>query len=103
MPYTPHGEPAAPGSETSYEAALRASTFVAAQGLRVYRWLQSRVDATQKEASTALGIDRASLCARFKALEDAGAIAKTSLRRAGCTAYQVIGPEPVQLGLLDAG
>ena len=103
MPQTAHGVPYAAGSETSYEAALRASEFVCEQGMRVYHWIraQGAYGATQKEAEAALGISRPSLCGRFKALEDARAIRKTSRRRGGCGVYMVIGPMQEQLGLLE--
>ncbi len=103
VPQTVHGVPYAPGSDTSYEAALRASAFVCQQGLRVYRWVRAQGPhgATQKEAETALGITRQSLCARFKALEDVDAVQKTARRRGGCGVYVVTQAPPVQLGLLD--
>lgn len=102
MPHTATGQPYAAGSETSREAALRASAFVSEQGVRVYRWIceQGLRGGTQKEAEAALGIARPSLCARFKGLEDAEAIRKTRQKRAGCVAYVSCGAPPVQLGLL---
>lgn len=100
MPHTKHGEPYAGGSETSYEAALRARQFVSEQGLRVFQWLKRRGTGTQREAERELHIARPSLCARFKALEDVGAIRKTSVKRDGCTAYQVTSVDvPEQLGM----
>ena len=90
MPYTA-GVPFAPGSDTSYEAALRAAPFVAEQGVKVYRWLRTRgaSGGTQKEAAFALSLERPSLCARFKALEQHTAIEKTPGRRGGCAVYRV--------------
>ena len=103
MPYTRHGEPFAAQSDTSYEAALKARKFVAAQGLRVWRWLRYTClvcGGTQKEAAEALCMGRPSLCARFKALEDAGAILKTTYRRSGCAVYIVcVRDQPTQGGL----
>ena len=103
MPHTRSGIPWAKQSDTSYEAALRAAPFVAEQGLRVYHWVRSRGPrgATQKEAEAALGIARASLCARFKALQDASAVRQTSHRRGGCAVYVVMGPIPQQLQLME--
>ena len=94
MAYTRSGEPFAAGSESSYEAALHAKAFVSEQGVTVFRWLRTRGDhgGTQKEAHVALGIERPSLCARFKALEDVGAIRKTDQRRGGCSAYVAVTP-----------
>jgi hypothetical protein len=78
------------GSETSHDAAIHAKDFVGDQGLTVLAWIRRRGDfgATQKEASAALGIGRPSLCARFRALEQAGSISKTTSRRCGCAVYQ---------------
>ena len=102
MPYTRAGLPFAAQSDTSYEAALKARKFVAAQGLRVWRWLREVCvpsGGTQKEAAEALNMGRPSLCARFKALEDAGAIVKTAYRRDGCAVYGAcVGDQPSQGG-----
>ena len=102
MPYTRSGVAFATGSDTSYEAALKAQPFVSQQGMEVYRWLQRRTEhgGTQKEAEQLLCIGRPSICARFKALEDAGAIGKTDERRLGCAVYRVTGRQPEQLRLL---
>lgn len=100
MPRT--GLPFAAGSETSYEAAIRAQQFVSAQGLLVWRWLSARgaLGGTMKEAAAALGIGRPSLCARFRGLEHAGAIRKLAVKRAGCVAYSVTHrAPPQQLGM----
>jgi hypothetical protein len=100
MAHTRDGIAYAGGSETSYEAAIRARKFVSDQGIEVLHWLQGRSDGTQKEAERQLHISRASLCARFKALEDAGAIRKTSTKREGCFAYVATGHQPpTQLGM----
>lgn len=103
MGYTRAGTPFASRSDTSYEAALHAQAFVSEQGVTVFRWLRTTgaSGGTQKEAAAALGIARPSLCARFKALEDAGAIRKTAKRRAGCAAYVAValGPPTPQLWL----
>ena len=103
MPYTRAGIAFAAGSDTSYEAGIRAHQFVQAQGIAVYRWVKSRgaYGSTQKEAEAALHMGRPSLCARFKALEEVQAIRKTEQRRAGCTAYVVTGQRvPVQMELM---
>lgn len=103
MPHTRHGEPFAAGSSTSYEAALKARAFVSEQGIKVLHWLQQRGEwgGTMKEAEHSLEIGRPSCCARFKALEDAGAIEKTSTKRAGCAVYRVVlrGTGPEQLAM----
>lgn len=102
MPYI-ETRPYAAQSDTSRDAALRAKAFVYRQGLEVYRYLAScgSRGATQKEVSAALGIGRPSCCARFKALEDAGAIRKVEYsRRDGCTVYVKGGRVPEQLRLL---
>lgn len=106
MAYTREGVPFASGSETSYEAALHAKTFIGEQGVRVFRWLKSRGEygGTQREAEADIRISRQSLCARFKALEDAGAIRKTRVKRAACVVYQTTGSvPPEQLTLLGEG
>ena len=102
MAYTRDNIAFAAGSETSYLAALQARKFVARQGVVVYRWLRKRGQhgGTQVECAAHLGISRPSLCARFRGLEQAGAIAKTAVKRAGCFAYVVTGPMPAQLSLL---
>lgn len=100
MAYTRAGQPFAAPSDTSYEAAIQARAFVAEQGMAVYRWLKQQAKGgTQKEAAAALNIGRPSVCARFKGLEDAMAIRKTSARRGKCTVYEVCGAVPSQLGL----
>lgn len=102
MSHTRDGLAYAGGSETSYEAALRARAFVAEQGLKVYRWLKAKGlhGGTQREAEAELHISRPSLCARFKGLEEAGAIKKSSQRRDKCQAYVVTGDQvPEQLGM----
>jgi hypothetical protein len=78
------------GSDTSRDAALRAQAFIGQQGQDVLTWIASHGEAgaTQKEASAALGIGRPSLCARFNALEQTGAIVKTTARRGGCYVYR---------------
>lgn len=94
MAHTRDGIAYAGGSETSYEAAIHARKFVGEQGMTVLRWLQSRTDGTQKEAERQLHISRPSLCARFKALEECGAIRKTSTKREACVAYKATGTQP---------
>src|SRR3990167_6718577 len=98
MAYTNDHIAFAAGSETSYEAALHARRFISRQGVVIYRWLKKRggFGGTQIEASEYLQISRPSLCARFRGLEQAGAIAKTAAKRAGARAYVVTGPMPVQ-------
>ena len=79
------------GSETSHEAAVKASKFVGRQGERVWEWFWDRPEgATQREASEALGISRASVCARVRALELAGRLVKTVRRRNACSVYQAV-------------
>lgn len=101
MPYTAD-IPWAKGSQTSYEAALAARKFVSRQGLEVYRWLVWRraYGGTQVEAALALGIARPSLCARFRGLEQAGAIrCNKTRRRDGCAVYEIAGPPTQQPAL----
>jgi len=95
MAHTRDGIAYAGGSDTSYEAAIKARHFVSEQGMRVYHWLKDRGTGTRKEAECELHISTQSLCARLKALEDAGAIRKTGDKRLGCVAYEVIG-QPLQ-------
>ena len=90
MPYT-HGLPFASQSETSREAAVRASKWVGKQGELVYAWLAGQTDGgTQKECSAALGLVRHAVAPRFHALEQAGRIQKTPQRRGGCQCYEVV-------------
>ena len=102
MPRTAHGTPYAAHSDTSYMAALQAQAFVSKQGLAVWTWLCRRPHGgTQREAARALEIGRPSLCARFRALEEAGAITKTEARRDGCVVYRATDRErPEQLRLV---
>lgn len=92
MPYTQAGLPYAPQSDTSRDAATRAQKFVGKQGIEVLAWFQGRGGhgGTQKEASQALDIDRASICARVNALEKVGNLVKTSQRRDGCAVYRSV-------------
>ena len=78
------------GSDTSEAAARRAHDFVGQQGALVLHWYQDQgsIGATQKEASAALAIDRASMCARVNALEKTGKLQKTTARRDGCAVYR---------------
>jgi hypothetical protein len=102
MGHTRDGQPYAGGSETSYEAALRAKAFVSEQGLRVFQWLKGKGSrgGTQREAERELHISRPSLCARFKALTDAGAIRATVAKREHCAVYVTTGGTvPQQLGM----
>jgi hypothetical protein len=102
MPHTTNGQPFAAGSQTSFEAALRASSFVSKQGLEVYRWLRDRgsYGGTMAEAEAALSIKRQSLCARFRALEQTGAIRKAEKKRSGCGVYEIAtGETSAQMGL----
>ena len=101
MPYTAD-IPWATGSPTSYEAALAAKKFVSRQGLDVYRWLKWRgaYGGTQREACEQVpGLSRPSACARFRGLEQAGAIRRTSMRREACACYVVAGPQTQQPAL----
>jgi hypothetical protein len=88
VPYVDSLTPELPfqsSSDTSHDAAVAAQDFVGKQGEVVYRWfVGKRSGATQKEASDALGIARASMCARVRALEMAGRLVKTAARRDGC-------------------
>ena len=96
MPYLEPANYALPfqsGSDTSRDAALRAKQFVGRQGLAVLAWFESRGShgGTQKECAAALGIARASVCARVRALEQCGQLMKCSIatRREGCMVYRV--------------
>lgn len=77
-------------SQTSRDAAKRAQSFVGQQGERVALWYAElgRTGATQKQASEALRISRASICARVNALERAGRLVKTARRIDGCAVYR---------------
>lgn len=101
MAHTRDGIAYAGGSETSYEAAIRARKFVSQQGMEVFAWLKScgPHGGTRKELEAAIGIKTPSACARLKALEDAGAIRKTTEKRDGCAAYIVIGRVQQQMGM----
>ena len=93
MPYTQAGLPyASADSDTSRDAALRALQFCGQQGLDVLAWFRARGDrgGSQIEASAALGIARASMCARVRALEQAGELVKTTERRGGCAVYKAL-------------
>ena len=94
MPYLKSASyelPFASGSDTSRDAAIRAERFVGAQGRAVYDWwlLQGEHGATQREASAAMGIERASICARVNELEKQERLTRTLDRRAGCVVYKV--------------
>lgn len=95
MPYIDSLTPDLPfqsESPTSHAAAVKAHDFVSQQGEKVFAWFaQRRSGATQKEASEALEIGRPSMCARVRALEQAGRLVKTSARRDGCQVYEVLG------------
>ena len=94
MPYLDvnYALPFQSGSDTSRDAALRAKQFVGRQGLAVLAWFEARVlhGGTQKECAAALGIARASVCARVRALEQCGQLMKWSIatRREGCVVYR---------------
>lgn len=91
MPYIDYPAlPYAPQSDTSRDAAVRAHRYVGPQGIKVMRWFIERGarGGTQREASEALGISRAAMCARVRALEQSGAIFKSVIeRRGGCSVY----------------
>jgi len=79
-------------SATSRDAAKRAERFICQQGADVLRWFIERGarGGTQREASEALGISRASMCGRVNALEKCGWLIKSvSERRQGCAVYLV--------------
>jgi len=79
-------------SSTSRDAAKKAEAFCGPQGANVLRWFIERGarGGTQREASEALGISRASICARCNALEKCGWLIKSvSERRDGCACYYV--------------
>lgn len=85
--------PFASGSDTSEAAARRAERFVGPQGVTVWTWLQQQGPrgGTQREASTALGVGRPSICARFHALEQRGEIRKLAgTTRAHCAVYVAV-------------
>lgn len=77
-------------SATSKAAAIKAKSFIGEQGKRVLSWFQQQgvSGATQRQASEALGISRASMCARVNALESAGQLVKTARRQDGCQIYR---------------
>lgn len=83
--------PYAPGSATSKAAAEKARGFIGEQGERVAAWFEAQGvhGATQKQASEALHIGRASMCARVNALERDGRLVKTARRFEGCAVYRV--------------
>lgn len=85
--------PFASESDTSRDAAVKAEKFVGKQGREVLEWFRSRgiVGATQREASEALGIARASMAARVHALEKQGQLWKTTARHQGCALYIAVG------------
>ena len=90
MPYTQAGLPYAPQSDTSHDAAIAAQKFVGKQGAEVRAWFVARGahGGTQKEASAALGIARASMAARVNALVQTGSLIKSvSERRGSCAVY----------------
>jgi hypothetical protein len=95
MPYADPAHydlPFASGSDTSEAAALRAKRFCGPQGLEVLAWFVARNGwgGTQRECATALHIGRPSICARVHALEKAGSLRKTALRRGGCAIYEAV-------------
>lgn len=92
MPYalpTQAELPYAAGSDTSRDAALQARHFVGRQGLQVLVWFEQRgaEGGTQRECAEALSLGRPSVCARVRALEQHGALVKTTARRAACSVY----------------
>ena len=94
MPYTNTNPslPYASGSDTSRDAAIRATKFVGEQGMEVLAWFRQRgaYGGTQKEACAALGIERPSMCARCNALEESKALIKSKTeRRGGCAVYYI--------------
>jgi hypothetical protein len=76
-------------SVTSRDASLKARKFIGQQGDRVLGWFEGQgvEGGTQKDVSLALGVSRASVCARVNALEQVGDLVKTDLRRDGCSLY----------------
>jgi hypothetical protein len=78
-------------SDTSRDAAVKARDFVGEQGKRVLAWVEERgaYGATTKEAEAEMPIQRASACARFRALQLRGDLIKTAERRVGCAVYVV--------------
>jgi hypothetical protein len=81
------------GSSTSEAAARAAERFVGPQGIEVWFWLraQGARGGTQREASTALGLGRPSVCARFHALEQRGEIRKVAgTTRERCAVYVAV-------------
>lgn len=92
MPYALPAQGALPyaaNSDTSRDAALKARDFVGAQGRKVLGWFEGRgtFGGTQREASAALHIERASIAARVNALEKQGQLRKTAERRDACAVY----------------
>lgn len=76
-------------SETSKAAAVKAQAFVGQQGETVLAAIKERgeLGMTQKECKAVTGIDRPSLCARYRALEQCKLIVKTDRKRDGCAVY----------------
>lgn len=91
-PYTQDGLPWQAGSDTSHDAAVKASAFSGRQAANVYAFIRTSGSAgvTQREASDYLDIGRPSICARFRELEQAGRIVKTTARREGCACYVAV-------------
>lgn len=92
MPYTQAGLPYASGdSDTSHDAAVAALAFVGPQGQKVLDAIQHSAGLTQPEISLRCGIGRASVCARVRALEQAGKVRKIDgVRRGGCAVYVAV-------------
>jgi hypothetical protein len=93
MPYTQHGLPWAPQSETSHQAAIAAQSFSGEQGAAVLAWVtqQGANGATQKEMERGTGYSRASIAARVNELWKVGRLVKTGERREGCAVYRPAG------------
>jgi DNA-binding MarR family transcriptional regulator len=81
--------PFARGSDTSFDAAMKARHFVGEQGRQVLAYILGcgAAGCTQKDISEALFLGRPSVCARVNALEHAGEIRKTGARRDACAVY----------------
>ena len=91
MPYIDSLTPSLPfqsGSDTSHDAAEKSRTFAGKQSKAVLAWWQEVGNSTQRECAEALHLQRASVCARVRELEQAGLLWKTGARRDGCAVYE---------------
>lgn len=81
------------GSATSKAAAERARSFVGPQGERLYAHYVAcgTFGCTDAEAELSIPMKRQSVIPRRRALEQAGRVRKTDVKRGKCAVYQVVG------------